>query len=341
MKVFSKYIIEAGCPTSDVNQGNSTLNTGVTNHLTPIGNIVTNVKNLFAIHLGVVASVAEDGVSIKLNSSYFTDDAAIRKILYNSEIVRDTCLYDYIISQGLTLMKIVNVGQFCVVYFCPTDIASAEPGAEPEAQNLPCTEQYNFEAEMINIIREDDDEELEDITKKKLEEIFSSKDKVKGAKQLELLVTQQIELPRNYYFAGVKDKSGNESIALRWKYTKRAGKNQTTEVTKSLINIYDNTKDGVFVADFDDKSMFKLPSEVETLIKNILEFIGAEETNDKCVYSLESKDKDKDKDKDDTKEKDDKDDKDVKDDKDKDTNKDKDDKDTDKDSDDKDSDDLL
>ena len=193
-------------------------------------------------------------------------------------------------------MKIVNVGQFCVVYFCPIDIASAEPGAEPEAQNLPCTEQYNFEAEMINIIREDDDEELEDITKKKLEEIFSSKDKVKGAKQLELLVTQQIELPRNYYFAGVKDKSGNESIALRWKYTKRAGKNQTTEVTKSLINIYDNTKDGVFVADFDDKSMFKLPSEVETLIKNILEFIGAEETNDKCVYSLEIKDKDKDKD---------------------------------------------
>ena len=49
MKVFSKYIIEAGCPTADVNQGNSTLNTGVTNHLTPIGNIVTNVKNLFAI----------------------------------------------------------------------------------------------------------------------------------------------------------------------------------------------------------------------------------------------------------------------------------------------------
>ena len=82
--------------------------------------------------------------------------------------------------------------------------------------------------------------------------------------------------------------------------------------------------------------MFKLPSEVETLIKNILEFIGAEETNDKCVYSLESKDKDKD----DTKEKDDKDDKDVKDDKDKDTNKDKDDNDTDGD-DDKDSDDLL
>ena len=153
MKTFSRYIIEAGCTTADVNQGNSLLKTGVTNHLTPIGNIVTNVKNLFAIHLGIVASVAEDGVSIKLNSSYFTDEAAIRKVLYNRGIVRDTCLYDYIISQGLTLMKIVNVGQFCVVYFCPTDIASAEPGAEPEAQNLPCTEQYNFEAEMINIIK--------------------------------------------------------------------------------------------------------------------------------------------------------------------------------------------
>lgn len=334
MKVFSKYIIESGCPTADVNQGNSTLNTGVMNHLTPIGNIVTNVKNLFAIRLGIVASVAEDGVSIKLNSSYFTDEASICKVLYNREIMRDTCLYDYIVSQGLTLMKIVNVGQFCVVYFCPTDIASAEPGAEPEEQNLPCTEQYNFEAEMISIIKEDDDEELEDITKKKLQEIFTSKDKVKAAKQLELLVTQQIELPRNYYFAGVKDKSGNESIALRWKYTKRAGKNQTTEVTKSLINIYDNTKDGVFVADFDDKSMFKLPPEVETLIKNILEFIGAEETSDKCVYSLESKDKDDDH-KDDNKNKDDK--------SEEPNDKDKDDKDKDSDKDDKkdDSDDLI
>lgn len=305
MKTFSRYITEAGCTTADVNQGNSLLKTGVTNHLTPIGNIVTNVKNLFATRLGIVASVAEDGVSIKLNSSYFTDEASIRKVLYNSEIMRDTCLYDYIISQGLTLMKIVNVGQFCVVYFCPTDIASSEPGAEPEQQNLPCTEQYNFEAEMINIIKEDDDEELEDITKKKLKDIFTSKDKVKAAKQLELLVSQEIELPREYYFAGVKDKSGNESIALRWKYTKRAGRNQTTEVTKSILNIYDDSKEAVFVSDFCKDSMFTLPDEVKKLIENVLEFIGAEKTSDECVYSLDDKDSDKDKDKDDKSDKDD------------------------------------
>lgn len=306
MKTFSRYITEAGCTTADVNQGNSLLKTGVTNHLTPIGNIVTNVKNLFATRLGIVASIGEDGVSIKLNSSYFKDVESINKILYNYEIMKGTCLHDYIISQGLTLVKTIDVGQFYVVYFCPTDIASAEPCAEPEQQNLPCTEQYNFEAEMINIIKEDDDEELEDITKKKLKDIFISKDKVKAAKQLELLVSQEIELPREYYFAGVKDKSGNESIALRWKYTKRAGKNQTTEVTKSLLNIYDDSKEAVFVSDFCKDSMFTLPDEVKKLIEHVLEFIGAEKTSDECVYSLEDKDSDKEKDK----EKDDKSDKD-------------------------------
>ena len=57
MKVFSKYINEQ-CTTADVNPGNSLMRTGVSNHITPIGNIVTNVKNLFATRLGVVASVA-------------------------------------------------------------------------------------------------------------------------------------------------------------------------------------------------------------------------------------------------------------------------------------------
>lgn len=311
MKVFSKYIVnESGCATADVNQGNALLNTGVSNHLTPVGNIVTNIKNLFCAHLGVVACIAEDGVSIKLNSSHFVDKKSIQSVLYNYEIMPGTCLAQYIMSQGLDLVKTVDVGQFYVVYFCPKDIAVAQPGVEPSQANLPCKEQYEFEAEMINIIKEGEDEEIADITKKKLSEIISSKDKVKAAKQLELLVAQEIELPREYYFAGVKDTAGNESIALRWKYTKRAGKNQSTQITKSLINIYDESKDGVFVADFDKDSMFQLPEEVKKLIENIIEFLGASKTNDPCVFSLtgegDKKEEDKPEEKTDDKSSDDK-----------------------------------
>lgn len=316
MKIFSKYINEQ-CTTADINPGNSLMRTGVSNHITPIGNIVTNVKNLFAARLGVVASVAEDGVSIKLNSSNFTDKKQIEDILYNSEIMRGTCLASYIMSQGLDLMKTVSIGQFYVVYFCPRDIMTAMPGVEPEQASLPCKEMTDFnlqEAEMI-IIREDAEEELADVTKEKLSEILKMTDKVKAAKQLELLVNQDMELPRDYYFAGVKDKAGNESIALRWKFIRSGGKGQTVEITKSLINIYDETDDGVWVSDFAEDALVELPEEVETLIKNVLEFIGAGETDKKGVYSLtgesskkSDKDEDKDDDKDDDKDSDKKDD---------------------------------
>lgn len=311
MKKFTNYINE-GCTTADVNQGNSLLKTGVTNHLTPIGNIVTNVRNLFGSHLGVVASIAEDGVSIKLNCSRFVSKDEINKTLYNYNIMKGTCLANYIQAQGLDQIKAVNVGQFFVVYFSPSDIATAEPAAEPAPANLPCKEMLDlgvYETEMISIIKESDaEEELEDVTKAKIKEIVTSKDKVKAAKQFELLISQEMELPREYYFAGVKAKTGEESIALRWKYTRRAGKNQTAEMTRSLINIYDDTKDGIFIADFDKDTMFNLPDEVRKLIENIIDFLGAEKTNDPCVYSLTELDdaekpKDEDKDKDEDKEK--------------------------------------
>lgn len=301
MKVFSQYINEK-CDTADVNQGNSLLQTGVSNHLTPIGNIVTNVKNLFATRLSVVASIAEDGVSIKLNSSYFTDPKEINKVLYNYEIIRGTCLASYIMSQGLDLIKTVNLGQFYVVYFCPSDINTAMPGVEPNQSTLPCKEMLDYnleEAEMI-MLKEDAEEELADITKEKLAEIIKMTDKVKAAKQLELLVMQEVDMPREYYFAGVKDKVGNESIALRWKYTRSGGKGQTVEITRSLINIYDDGENGVWVADFADDALVKLPEEVEKLINTILEFIGANETKTKGSFTIggEKVDKDDDDDKD-------------------------------------------
>lgn len=310
MKVFSQYINEK-CDTADVNQGNSLLHTGVSNHLTPIGNIVTNVKNLFATRLSVVASVAEDGVSIKLNSSYFTDPKEINKVLYNYEIMRGTCLASYIMSQGLDLIKTVNLGQFYVVYFCPSDIKTAMPGVEPNQATLPCKEMLDYnldEAEMI-MLKEDADEELADLTKEKLSEILKMDDKVKAAKQLELLVMQDLDLPREYYFAGVKDKAGNESIALRWKYTRSGGKGQTVEITKSLINIYDDGENGVWVADFAEDALVELPEEVETLINSVLEFIGANEGKGKGSYTIGgekvAKDDDDDKKEDDKDEKDD------------------------------------
>ena len=301
MKVFSQYINEK-CDTADVNQGNSLLQTGVSNHLTPIGNIVTNVKNLFATRLSVVASIAEDGVSIKLNSSYFTDPKEINKVLYNYEIIRGTCLASYIMSQGLDMIKTVNLGQFYVVYFCPSDINTAMPGVEPNQSTLPCKEMLDYnleEAEMI-MLKEDAEEELADITKEKLAEIIKMTDKVKAAKQLELLIMQEVDMPREYYFAGVKDKVGNESIALRWKYTRSGGKGQTVEITRSLINIYDDGENGVWVADFADDSLVKLPEEVEKLINTILEFIGANETKTKGSFTIggEKVDKDDDDDKD-------------------------------------------
>lgn len=276
-----------GCVTSDVNQGNA-LNLGVTNHLTPVQNIVTNIKNLFCT-LPVVVSVGEDGFSVKLNSSKFISKEEINKVL-NEPIYQMQSLSSFIMQQGLDLIKMIQVGQYWVVYFSPRDIKAAEPGKEPEKAAWPCTEQFVEEAEMNNFITEaDDDEELADLTKQKIAEIISNKDKVKSAKQLELLVSSEVELPREYYFAGVKDKQGNESIALRWKYTVKRPKGMTAEVTRSLLNIYGLDKDGVWVADFDEDSMFKLPDEVKKLIETVLEFIGASKTNDPCVWSLEEK----------------------------------------------------
>jgi hypothetical protein len=159
------------------------------------------------------------------------------------------------------------------------------------------------------MLKEDADEELADITKEKLSEILKMDDKVKAAKQLELLVMQDLDLPREYYFAGVKDKAGNESIALRWKYTRSGGKGQTVEITKSLINIYDDGENGVWVADFAEDALVELPEEVEKLINSVLEFIGANEGKGKGSYTIGgekvAKDDDDDKKEDDKDEKDD------------------------------------
>ena len=318
MRKFSEYrTVNETCVTSDVNPGNALSNTGVTNHLTPVGNIVTQIRNIFSPLTGVVASIGEDGYSVKLNSSKFTSEEEVNNMLHSKSIMKGTTLANYIISQGLPVVKIVPVGDFMIVYFSPDDIKNAKVPKEPQGNPAPVKEMLERgleEVEMLAFIKEsDDDEEIEDKTSKKIRELIKSKDKVKSAKELELMLTQQLELPREYYFAGVKSKDGDESIALRWKYTKRRRNEKHIEAVRSLLNIYDDSKEGIWVQDFDDKGIVKLPKEVDKLIHTVLDFLGASETNDPCVFSLDEadkkekkEDKEKDDDKDDEKKDDEK-----------------------------------
>lgn len=305
MKRFSELNnkVNENCVTSDVNPGNALSKTGVMNHYTPVQNILLNVKNLFAVRMSIAASLAEDGFSIKLNSSKFTSEKEIKNLLYTPLDSNTPALASYITSQGLDAMKTIKVGDFFVVYFSPKDIKAAGSvgnNLESPQTEAPVKEMLDLgieEAEMVSIFEsDDDDEELEDLTKKELSKLIEEKDKVKAAKQFMQIISQQMELPREYYFAGVKDKDGKESIALRWKYTKRRPHKKTAEVTRSLINIYGTGKDAIWVQDFDEKSLFQLPDEVKKLIENILELLGAEKTKDECVYKLEDKKSDEKKD---------------------------------------------
>ncbi len=308
MKKFSKSINE-GCVTADVNPGNAYSNTGVMNHLTPVGNIVAQIRNLFGPLTGIVASVAEDGFSVKLNSSKFVSKEEVNKILYDMTSMRNVSIDSLIRQSGLSVQKLIPIGQYFVVYYSPNDIKGAKPGVEPEPANLPCSEMRTIDAEEVEmfafITESDDDEELKDITKEKISELIKAKDKVKAAQQLELLVTQEMELPREYYFAGVKSKDGDESIALRWKYTRKRPHNKSSESVRSLLNIFDDSEEGIWVQDFVKDSMFQLPDEVKKLIESVLEFLGAEKTNDPAIWSLKKSEK-KDEKKDDDKKEEDK-----------------------------------
>jgi len=301
MKTFSK--LNESAKTTDTQPGNDLAKTGITNHYTPIENILTNVKNLFAVKLGVVAAIGEDNVSLKLHSSKFVDDQSINSVLY-APIDRFTNLYSYITSQGLTKMTKVDLGQYTVLYFSPTDVKTAQ---DPQKMvNVPTTivaTTESFENEIINIIKEDDsEEEMKDVTLEKFLELIESKDKVKAAKQLELLVSQQIELPREFYFAAIKFKTGEEAIALRWKYTKKLPTGQSTESVRSVMHIFGKGDKAIWVQDYDKESIVQLPDEVKKLIDNILEMIDAEKTDDPAIFKLtgerkereDKKDKDKD-----------------------------------------------
>lgn len=289
MKTFSNFVknINENCTTSDVNPGNG-IGLGVTNHLTPVQNIVTNLRNLFTPINGVVATVAEDGFSVKLHSSKFINKEETEKFLF-APVYQNQSLYSYIVAQGLDNMKMINLGQYIVVYFGPKDIKAANPGEEPNTCSVACQEMLEMnitEAEIMTINESDDDEELEQVAKANLRAIIASQDKVKAAKQFAILVGQQITLPQDYYFAGVKSQDGDESIALRWKYIKRKPHNKSVEITHSLMNIFGDGEDAIWIGDFDNNAKFLLPEDVKELIESILELLGATKTDDPCIYKI-------------------------------------------------------
>ena len=312
MKRLSRIIKEGAQP------GNQITKTGVTNHYTPIQNILTNVKNLFCLLLGVVAEVGEDNVSIKLSSSQFISKQKTEEILwramYNDVFTYGTSsLYGYITSQGLPTVTFINLGGYYVVYFSPNDIKTAEDPNKMALNTMPeaANESMLDEFEIGTFIKEDDsEEEMKSETVSKVLELLDGPDKVKAAKQLELLVSKEIQLPREYYFSAIKFKSGEEAIALRWKYTKKMPfgkaegdgeyKETTVENTRSVMHIFGKGEKAIWVQDFDEDSLVQLPEEVKTLIQSILDLLEAGETDNPAVFSLtgerkERKDDDKNK----------------------------------------------
>lgn len=289
-KIKESFASPAMVPTEPLAEPLSTV--GVTNHYTPIQNIITNVRNLFAPYFGLVVEPGEDGVSIKIHNSGFISQQAVNDILYK-KVDRFTSVADYICQQGLCAIKLVNVGKFYVVYFCPTDIKIAE---DPNVMNsdlpaeievAPCREQleYNIEeAELSSIHESAWDEEMEDKTKEELIEILDQDDKIKAAGAFNDKLSHVITLPEGVYVKAVKDEAGNESIAIRKKFIKRRPFGQSSEVVKSLINIYHTGNDGIWVDPFDNKN--SLDEETCNLINSILSWLGAEETGDPCVWKL-------------------------------------------------------
>jgi hypothetical protein len=238
-----------------------------------------------------------------VNSSKCVNKEEIEKVL-NNPSQRNMSIKQYIQSQGLDLIKMIALGQYWVIYFSPSDVKIAAPGMEAVPATAPVKEQLEMnidEAEFTTyqMLFEDEDEEVKNPNKDELAEIFSMTDKVKAAKKLEALVSKEIELPREYYFAAVKTVKGKEVIALRWKYTKRTGKKETSELTKSLMHIYDDGE--IFCGDLDKNSMFKLPTETNTLINNVLDMFDAEKTNDSAIFKIKDFEK-KDSSKEDNKE---------------------------------------
>ena len=336
MKRFSEHIKESKI-NNVVTFGNS-LNNGVTNHYTPVQNILTNIKNLFCQLLGVYAEVAEDGFSIKLSSVQFTSEQKTSEILhrpmYNDAFSYGTSsLEGYIMSQGLRKVTLINLGSYYVVYFSPEDIKAAQSPINME-NNIkgytsvgeysgeccpnPCEmkESLYDEFELCYLNEKEDnsnnsndnssdqnndsssdesnntDNSSNDNSNSdsddKISEILNSEDKVKAAKQLEIIISQKIQLSREFYFTAIKFKNEDEAIALRWKYDKKLPNGKSTENVRSIMHIFGTGENAIWVQDYAKDSIVELPKEIKQLIENVLKILGAKSTNDPAIFNLGS-----------------------------------------------------
>lgn len=268
--------------------GGNSMHASLSNHYTPVDNIVTNVKNMFAMNYGIIVTVAEDEVSIKMTSPLFTSAEKISNIIYDTHIYAcGTCIDSYVRSQGLDDCKIIKTGHSFVVYYSPSDIAQACPTAEIGESNLEEAEMIHPSALPLNEASEDGEEELEAENIKKVVEIISSSDKINAAKELMKILSNDIKFDDNKtYFAAVRDKNGDESIALRWKYNKKTHNGLDNEMTRSIMNIYNESDKGIWIADFDKNSIIKLPDSIKKLIYDVLIAIGATTTDDSATFGF-------------------------------------------------------
>lgn len=285
---------------------------GVMNHYTPIDNIIINVRNFFGSMLGLYVSKAEDGVSLKITSSQFSDKFRTADIIANSSFDGHTRLGEYIKNLGLPVMKIVELGGYCIVYFCPNDMPSiATTGKAKAVKEM--KESLIIEAELSNGVEKqynsDDNNnndntintktavdnnqinqngievELEDQTHNEIVEIVNKQNKIEAASELEELLAKKLQLPENVYIKATKDIEGHESIALRWKLERKRPFGGKIQQSVSLLNIYNTGTNAIWVGAFDE--MFgKLPSEIEDLIYNVLDILGANKTGEVEIYDL-------------------------------------------------------
>lgn len=275
---------------------------GVTNHYTPIENIVIMVKNLFACRLSIVAEVAEDNVSLKLSSSRFTSEDNVYRLLNEPFFNENQTIASYVMTNGLDKMTMVNLGNEIVVYYSPSDVVGCEV---PNSCKMHECEISNFKS---NAIMEsgDDDVELKDPKIDKIKKIITSKDKIKAAKDLSDLVSKEITLPDSYYWKAVVDTDKNVSIALRYKMEKRRPHGKTASIVRSIINIFGDGPEAIWIGDFDQDSLCKPTPDMKQFIDNIINFLGATPTSDPCVYAIGDKEtKPKEEKKEDSKSKDD------------------------------------
>lgn len=277
MKKLSDLYLES----FDSNPGNSLDCLGVSNHYTPINNILIAIRNLICYRLGIIAEPGEDEVSIKLHSSRFTDEESINAMLYD-KIDRFTSLDSYIRMQGLTKRTIVDLGSYKVVYYSPEDIKQAE---NPELMAQVPDMDIEPTTECLENIKTILEEEQQDNDKVDWVDILGNEDKNVAAALFLDKIKNKIDLPENYYIKATKDANDNKCVAIRKKYEFRKPFDEKIEKVKSIINIY--APDNIWVSGYQD--CITLSDIDSDIIEKVLNIINAQKTDDKCIFTLISK----------------------------------------------------